>query len=243
MTRATLFIALTACSGGDEQTPVAAPPVLRALEVRGAVTQNGAPLHSGAVLASDAPIEVGDGRAVIEVAGGGTVRLYRHTTVRVRREEEQGTTVKLVAGKLWAIVMPQREGRRFEVHTDNAVAGVRGTELVVETAGEETSVGVVTGEVEVDGGGEVVRVKPNQARKVRRGGKAETTAYDPARDRNVWNDLQHAFNEVKELVKEGAGIVKDVVKENAPKVEEKIKEEAPKTPRQRPLRSGAEGTP
>jgi hypothetical protein len=53
----------------------------------------------------------------------------------------QNTSVfSLLLGKLRAVVADQykKPGSRFEVHTPTAVAGVRGTEFVAETTGDES---------------------------------------------------------------------------------------------------------
>jgi hypothetical protein len=63
--------------------------------------------------------------------------------------EESRTTVNLLKGKLRSIIGKQLGGNsRFEVHTDVAVAGVRGTDFEVLAAGE-TLVRCFTGVVQV----------------------------------------------------------------------------------------------
>jgi len=63
--------------------------------------------------------------------------------------EESRTTVNLLKGKLRSIIGKQLGGNsRFEVHTDVAVAGVRGTDFEVLAAGE-TLVRCFTGKVQV----------------------------------------------------------------------------------------------
>ncbi|GAB7026825.1 FecR family protein [Geotalea toluenoxydans] len=67
-------------------------------------------------------------------------------------QRENGANVRLPRGKVEAIVDPARvkragEGRRFEVHTPNAVAGVRGTDFIVSHDRSLTGVLVRQGSV------------------------------------------------------------------------------------------------
>ncbi|WP_243372536.1 FecR family protein [Geotalea sp. SG265] len=67
-------------------------------------------------------------------------------------QKKNGANVRLPRGKVEAIVDPARvkqagEGRRFEVHTPNAVAGVRGTDFIVSHDRNLTGVLVRQGSV------------------------------------------------------------------------------------------------
>jgi len=124
------------------QTPTAAGTVMA---VSGNVTV--APLA-----AAPRPLKFGDtlySRDVVEARKDGRARILLggKTTVTVRelsrlelREEAQADgvryTVELVAGKVRASVARalMRPGEQVEVRTRNAVASVRGTDFIVETA-------------------------------------------------------------------------------------------------------------
>jgi len=105
--------------------------------------------------------------AIIRTAEGATVRLVmqdksllnlgpstelRLTRYRVAaKEKKRSVGVRLMAGRLWARVTSVFGGdRNFAVQTENAVAGVRGTEFVVDVDKDgATHVTVLSGAVEV----------------------------------------------------------------------------------------------
>lgn len=66
---------------------------------------------------------------------------------KVRRE-----SLRLIVGRVWARVTALfGAGPRFEIETENAVAGVRGTEFIVEvTPDGKTTVSVIDGSVELE---------------------------------------------------------------------------------------------
>lgn len=124
------------------------------------------------------PLKVDQGlywRDVIETPKNATtqLRLKHKTTVTVRElsrlelRKEQLTTgvryvVELLSGKVRMSVdrALMRPGDQVQVRTWNAVASVRGTEFIVETAGDSTTVHTLTGVVEVTNrGGALARVE------------------------------------------------------------------------------------
>lgn len=168
-----------------QPAPTADPVVI---EVRGEVTQDGRALAQGDRVSFDQEIVVGDGRATIELPDGATLRLYPHTRLRLPSKEK----VRLSIGKLWAVIAHRFEDH-FEVETANAVAGIRGTELIVEATERQTRVAVVTGEVEVAN-----LKKRNAPRRVRKGEEVvvraeeaptEPAAFVPAAEEKTWKEL------------------------------------------------------
>ncbi len=90
-------------------------------------------------------------------------------------ERSRISIFNLIEGKVKAVISKfLRKGaeNRVLINTPTAVAGVRGTEFVVETNGQMTEVGVLDGEVEVrdrNGMGSVI-LKPGYQTMVRMGG-------------------------------------------------------------------------
>jgi hypothetical protein len=67
--------------------------------------------------------------------------------------EHKEVSVKLFVGRLWASVSKLlTPDSRFEVHAANAVAGVRGTKIDVQSDGKNGSVACLEGKVEVKNG-------------------------------------------------------------------------------------------
>lgn len=66
----------------------------------------------------------------------------------LKREKENKTIIELIKGRLMGVVKKLLEKEEFAVKTKLAMAVIKGTELIVET-GEEDSIGVYEGQVEV----------------------------------------------------------------------------------------------
>jgi hypothetical protein len=128
----------------------------RVVEARGTVERvagdGGAlALERGATVHDGDLVRVGDGgharllvddQAVIELSAGSELRLQ---TPR----REGSTSLRLLSGRIWARVSSLFGGNTVEVETPNAVAGVRGTSFFTEVGGDETTVSVEAGSVEV----------------------------------------------------------------------------------------------
>lgn len=143
MYKPALLLLCVACSSPEAPPPAPVAGGWRVAEVHGEAKSAGAPVPPGVALADGTEIEMGAGRIVLEHPEVGTVRSNARSRVSLKSKSR----VALLAGKLWATILPQRAG--FEVETSNAVAGVRGTEFFVEHGDGRTRVAVVEGEVEV----------------------------------------------------------------------------------------------
>ena len=170
------------------------------VDAGGDVSQGGKPIVTGQQLSGDEDLVVGKGWAVVDIEDVGQVRLYSQT--RMRLGSRDGSSIKLLAGKLWAVI----SAKRFEVETENAVAGVRGTEFVVDKASETTEVRVMEGEVELASkesrktqslrGGQRSRVKGS-------GSPSSPQKYDPEGDRALWRKIKTFFKSLGRAIKKG----------------------------------------
>lgn len=120
----------------------------------------GSELHEGEVVATGP-----DGKLELLLPTGTLVRLGPGTRLELRAASgsAQRFTARLAFGNLWAKVHKLLAGEEFKVETENAVAGVRGTEFRVEVApAKEDLVRVYEGVVEVKdhGGAWTHRVEP-----------------------------------------------------------------------------------
>jgi ferric-dicitrate binding protein FerR (iron transport regulator) len=147
-------------SGGDGTAPApggdadqAAAPATgekaprRFLEVKGAVTIDDKPAALDMAIPAKAVIVTGDdGHAVISVVAGSLIEVRARSRVELGTSERKRDSLKLLAGALWSMVP---NGTSYEVQTDNAVAGVRGTIFFVEKAPKSTYICDCNGEVEL----------------------------------------------------------------------------------------------
>ena len=120
-----------------------------------------------------------DGRQGEDRTRGRLGRLgWRDTRVRIDEYQRGARNAKarlaLVAGALRLFVAKVTPDGNFEVETETATAAVRGTDWMMETTPEQTSVALLRGRVAVSGrtsqaGATVVLASPGQGTDVRRG--------------------------------------------------------------------------
>lgn len=115
------------------------------------------------VLGVGGPIEVGDelavqpgGNLALLLTDGSTLMLAGGSRLRIDEAtfsglERQAFSARLLLGAVWVKVKEAVAGSpaKFDITTERAVAGVRGTIFQVELEGEETRVDVEEGTVEV----------------------------------------------------------------------------------------------
>jgi hypothetical protein len=167
----------------------------------------GQPLAEGAVLHEGDVVETGaGGRVEISLATGTVLRVGESSRVELREAAPSGGAfrARLALGNLWAKVHKLLAGERFEVETENAVAGVRGTEFRVEAggAGKEDLVRVYEGAVVCRGHGGAwsERLEPNRELRMAHG-KAEgkPAAFEPASEAKhpfmTWVRARHAVQQ------------------------------------------------
>ncbi len=142
-----------------------APVTARVVQVIGKVElvsgQVAAPLDRFSEIPTGTIIATGDdGRCSLRLPSGTLIRLGSNTRVEVASltrgdpAAERKESVKVTVGRLWAKVTKLfGNDSRFEVQTDHAVAGVRGTAFFVETDGERDQFVVDHGVISVNGAG------------------------------------------------------------------------------------------
>ncbi|MCA1828398.1 MAG: FecR family protein [Myxococcales bacterium] len=121
--------------------------------VEGPVTPK---LAQGAEVHAGDTIETGEGgRVEITMPGGTILRLGESSRITLHEDVPQKAfSARLLLGNVWAKVHKLIAGETFQIETENAVAGVRGTEFRVEVAPQqEDLVRVYEGVVQVDGEG------------------------------------------------------------------------------------------
>jgi hypothetical protein len=185
-----LLVCTAALAQGEPVT------TMTATIVEGTVTlQRGSgtalPLAQGADLREGDLLQTGAGSHLeISMSSGTTLRVGESAKLELRLAPATGKafTARLWLGALWAKVHKLLQEESFQVETENAVAGVRGTEFVVEAGGgiREDGVRVYEGAVEVSdhAGGWMHRLEPGRELSVRRGLRPEgPKSFDHASDR------------------------------------------------------------
>ena len=144
-----LTLALLSTAAGAQE--------MKATMVEGPVTlAAGGALAAGAVLHAGDTVQTGpEGRAEILLPAGSVLRLGENSKLTLGDAvPRKAFSAKLVLGNLWAKVHKLLAQETFHIETENAVAGVRGTEFRVEVAqGQDDLLRVYEGAVQVDGSG------------------------------------------------------------------------------------------
>lgn len=170
-----------AAAGDADQapTPTAEKPARRFLEVKGTVTIDDKPATVDMPIGDKGVIVTGDdGHAVIALVADSLIEVRAKSRIELGSSERKTFSLKIVAGALWSFLPT---GTSYEVVTDNAVAGVRGTIFYVEKAPKSTYICDCNGEVEIIAGKvkkpvlfksahahNAVRVFPKQSAKAKR---------------------------------------------------------------------------
>lgn len=204
-------------------------PEIKVIEVRDVLQQNGRNLRVGDRVDPEGEITAVGGRAIVEVENTGEIRIFPATQITIDAKQHD-LRVKLITGKVWLAIVRHFETDTTWVETANAVAGVRGTEFIVEQHPDETEVRVLEGEVHVEQKKQRGKVHPVKARqKVRVKGDAEPSGledYDPAVDRDLWNKMAALLKEIRDVAVDSAKAITEEAKEHAPEVKEGIKKGA-----------------
>ena len=156
-----LLVAALAAGARADDAATAARGAMKVTQLEGeakATAKGGGealPLIVGAVLHEGDVVQTGAGaRVEIALASGTVLRLGESTRAELREAPPEGGRfrLKLALGNFWAHVAKLVGGERFEVETENGVAGVRGTEFHVEAApiGGEDLLRVYEGKVQCD---------------------------------------------------------------------------------------------
>lgn len=120
----------------------------RLLEVQGHVQVDGTSATADTAVGKDSLVVTGaDGHAVLQLLPGSAIAVHPNTHVRLGHSARATWSLQLVAGSLLNFLPP---GASYEVVTDNAVAGVRGTRFFVHAAGPtSTYICACLGEVQM----------------------------------------------------------------------------------------------
>ncbi|MBI5511667.1 MAG: FecR domain-containing protein [Deltaproteobacteria bacterium] len=140
------LIVVVGCHAAEDQTPisavpppdvaaaVSAPPVAvlpawRFIEVDGAVSIDGAPAARDQVIKPTSTIDVGaESSALITLGAKSIIEVREKTKLTLGASPRKKISAHLRAGQLWNFFGGATD---YEVVTDNAVAGVRGTVFYV----------------------------------------------------------------------------------------------------------------
>lgn len=128
--------------------------IFRAREINGDVRVDNVAVAAGAIIETGASVTIGqNSSAVLVDTNKNAVHLGPNTQVVINPDKRsEGTVFQLAVGSAWSFLINGLPGDRplFEVITEHAVAGVRGTVFFVETNPKNTYVCSCAGSVLVE---------------------------------------------------------------------------------------------
>lgn len=146
--------------------------------------------HEGDVRETDTVVASGDGAAVVDFEGGNKLHVHPNTEVKVKEYKDPNDAkarkalLQLIKGKIRTQVEQKYNGKTssFKIETKAAVAGVRGTDFVIEhTLGEQYETRVETIEGKVAFGGRAAK----EIHELTRGEGATFTAAKPTQEKEL----------------------------------------------------------
>jgi len=163
------------------------------------------PLQNGDTIVPGDEVRTLEGRVKLFTADSDELRLRENTHIK-NPEGEVKPVIDLIEGRLWAKVraMEKKGEEKISIRTPNAVAGVRGTLLFVETGVDgDTLVAVFNGRVAVskpDDVKELTTLSAEQATSVRGSGTVAPARYD-SKWINEWTFWDNWQAEVEDIAK------------------------------------------
>lgn len=167
-------------------------------EAGGDVKVAGKPATVGMKIRQGDRIVVAKGYAVLATAPrGDLVRIFSDTVTEFLALGAS-SRLRLDEGKVWVTVKKLGQREEFHVETVNAVAGVRGTDFLVERKGPVTRVGVAEGQVAVrDLDGNEVTLKANEQTRVVEDRPPEPPSrFNGKFEMSLWESIVQFFRKV-----------------------------------------------
>ncbi len=115
------------------------------------------PLKAKMIVTEKDIINTYNGTVDMFIPRRGLFKIKPNSTVELSSLSKE-TRVMVKKGKLLMALQKLRKAKSLAIETPTAVAGVRGTSFLVDVAGQNSKIGVLTGEVEVRSFGKVARV-------------------------------------------------------------------------------------
>ncbi len=173
--------------------------VTRQVDVFKAGTNSWKKAQTKATLSQDDKIRTGKRSvAKVKLADGSRVLLLQNSQAEVEKLSSVQKTIKLLRGRIRAIVAKVKGGNNFQITTPVGVASVRGTDFEVEVSenGEEMNVEVNEGQVGVSKLGALSsEILLNPGEKIRFGLEGEIG--NPIRSGGIPMDRELVHNEVQ----------------------------------------------
>jgi len=149
-------------------------------------------IETGAIINTEA-----ESTAIISFADMTTFCMKPFTTVIIDTPPEKESKLSLLAGKVWMNVKKMVQDGSIDVALNQAVAGIKGTVLVLEENGQDSIVKVVDGTVEYTAKKDNIKVMVTKGEMISAGvnGLTPKENYDIDAERNNWQEFTSIANQ------------------------------------------------
>ncbi len=126
-----------------------------------------------------------------------TFSMKPESEIEIADVSEDASKFKLVLGKLWANIKKMARDGKMEIATTQAVAGIKGTTLVLETDGKQTVIRVIEGVVEFTSlrDNSTVMIGTGESATVNETGLTAKTNFDITAEKAGWSNISAITNE------------------------------------------------
>jgi hypothetical protein len=126
--------------------------------------------------------------AILSFTDMSTFVLKAESEIVLTTPPDKDSKVKLVAGNVWVNVKKMLKDGSMEVEMNQAVAGIKGTNIIVGSDGNEDRISVLRGEVDVliKATNERLQLKEGEFLSIMAGGKTEKREIDVGAEQKKW---------------------------------------------------------
>jgi ferric-dicitrate binding protein FerR (iron transport regulator) len=168
-------------SDRDGQVEIACPPDLNKWEI----------LKMNTIIYKHCHIKTGEESTVdLSFSDMTTFKMRPETEIVMTSMDDKDRIIKLLTGKVWTNVKKMVTDGTMEVHSGQAVAGIKGTTFIMEEQGGSTLLKVIEGTVDFESKAtnQNISVKAGQSASADKSGLKPITAFDTEKENKLWED-------------------------------------------------------
>ncbi|MHB1377130.1 MAG: FecR domain-containing protein [Candidatus Humimicrobiaceae bacterium] len=155
------------------------------------------------VLMVDMHVKTGDNStAILSFADMTTFVMKPQSEIILSSPAAKDSQIELLGGKLWVNIKKMMKDGSMEIECSQAVLGIKGTRLIINETGSESTVKVTEGTVQfkLKNSSQSVAVSKGQSVTASNNGLSEKTSFDPVEEEKSWEAIGGKTVEVnKEL--------------------------------------------
>jgi hypothetical protein len=144
------------------------------------------------VLMVDTHVKTGENStAILSFADMTTFVMKPQSEIILSSPAAKDSQIKLLAGNLWVNIKKMMKDGSMEIECSQAVAGIKGTRLILSETGSESTIKVTEGTVQfkLKNSNQSVEVSKGQSVTASQNGLSEKTSFDPVKEEKSWEAI------------------------------------------------------